>query len=146
MKKSAILFLLSLLCAGTLEAAAEKKPEPATEYMYEARISQERLLSRDKQIVFTPADPCWLDRYRFFCCPVRKMIRRQQGPGKVTDYCYNARDELIGIREYDSRGAVKKSDFRAVGGCSICGSNKTVTRRWRHDTTPRMAPPKKKRK
>ena len=145
MKKSAILLLSPLLC-GIVFAAPEKKPEPATEYMYEARINQEKLLARDKQLVFTPANPCWIDRYRYFCCPVKKMVRRQQGPGKVTDYCYNAKDELIGIREYDSRGAVKKSDFRAIGGCSICGSNKTETRHWRHNTTPRLAPPKKKRK
>ena len=145
MKKSAILLLSPLLC-GIVFAAPEKKPEPATEYMYEARINQEKLLARDKQIVFTPANPCWIDRYRYFCCPVRKMVRRQQRQGKVTDYCYNAQDELIGIREHDSRGAVKKSDFRAIGGCSICGSNKTETRHWRHNTTPRLAPPKKKRK
>ena len=145
MKKTLLLLLFSLSC-GIFLTAAEKKPEPATEYMYEARINQEKLLARDKQIVFTPANPCWIDRYRYFCCPVKKMIRRQQGQGKVTDYCYNAKDELIGIREYDSRGAVKKSDFRAIGGCSICGSNKTETRHWRHNTTPRLAPPKKKRK
>ena len=145
MKKIALIFLSSLVCAGVL-TAAEKRPEPATEYMFEARISQERLLAKDKMAAFTPANPCWLDRYKYFCCPIKKMVRRQQGQGKVTDYCYNAQDELIGIREHDSRGAVKKSDFRAIGGCSICGSNKTETRHWRHNTTPRLAPPKKKRK
>ena len=139
-----VLFLLPLF-AGIL-TAAEKRPEPAGDYVYEARISQERLLAKDKMATFTPANPCWLDRYRYFCCPIKKMVRRQQGQGKVTDYCYNAKDELIGIREYDSRGAVKKSDFRAIGGCSICNSNKTETRHWRHNTTPRLAPPKKKRK
>ena len=145
MKKSAILFFFPLLCAGVL-AAAEKKPELATDDMLEARISQERLLARDKLAVFTPANPCWIDRYRYFCCPVKKIVRRQLGQGKVIDDCYNARDDLIGIREHNSRGAVKKSDFRAIGGCSICGSNRTETRRWRHNTAPRLAPPKKKRK
>lgn len=145
MKKSAILLFVPLLCAEVL-TAAEKKPEPATDDMFEVRINQERLLAKDKMLTFTPANPCWIDRYRYFCCPVKKMVRRQQGQGKVTDYCYNAKDELIGIRERDFRGAVKKSDFRAIGGCSICGSNRTETRHWRHNTTPRLAPPKKKRK
>jgi len=143
--KFAAILLPALLCAGFL-TAAEKKPEPAADYDFEARISQERLLAKDKMITFTPANPCWLDRYKYFCCPVKKMVRRQQGQGRVTDYCYNARDDLIGIREHNSRGAVKKSDFRAIGGCSICGSNKTETRHWRHNTTPKLAPPKKKRK
>ena len=145
MKKTLLLLLVSLSCGGFL-TAAEKKPDGETDYMFEARINQERLLARDKLATFTPANPCWLDRYRYFCCPVKKMVRRQQAQGKVTDYCYNAKDELIGIREYDSRGAVKKSDFRAIGGCSICGSNKIETRHWRRNTTPRMAPPKKKRR
>ena len=143
--KRIVIFLLTLLCAGVL-TAAEKKPESALDSMFEARINQERLLAKDNLVTFTPANPCWLDRYKYFCCPIKKMVRRQQGQGRVTDYCYNAQDELIGIREYDSRGAVKKSDFRAIGGCSICGSNKTATRHWRHNTTPKLAPPKKKRK
>ena len=110
------------------------------------RITQEQLLDRDKLLTFTSDKPCWLDKHKFFCCPIRKIVRRSGGEGRVTDYCYNARDELIGIRTHDSRGIVRKSDFRAVGGCTLCGATGTKTRYWRHNTNPKLAPPKKKKK
>ena len=142
-------FLLVPVCAALLSGAEPPRaPQPGKSAApgEAERITQEQLLERDKLLVFNSVTPCWLDKYGFFCCPVRKIVRRSGAEGRRTDYCYNARDELIGIRTYDSRGTVKKSDFRAVGGCSLCGKNETKTRYWRHNTNPKLDPAKRKKK
>lgn len=111
----------------------------------EERISKDTLLKKDKLMRFTATKPCWLDKYKYFCCPVRKIVRRGAS-GKWIDYCYNDREELIGIRKSDYRGSVKRSDFSAIGGCSRCMNTKIRQRKWKHDTNPRAILPKKKKR
>lgn len=110
------------------------------------RISKETLLKNDKLMRYTTTKPCYLDKYKYFCCPVRKIVRRQAAEGKWTDYCYNDRDELIGIRKGDHRGSVKRSDFSSVSGCTQCRNSEIRQRSWRHNTKPKLAPPKRKKR
>ena len=131
--------LLGITLAG---APASSAPKPAVQ----ERISKENLLANDSIIRYTAVKPCHLDKYEYFCCPIRKIVRRKAADGKWTDYCYNEKDELIGLRKSDHRGTVKRSDFSAVSGCSKCRSTTLKQRSWKHDTKPRMAPPKKKKK
>ena len=79
-------------------------------------------------------------------CPVKKIVRRKNTEGKWADYCYNAKEELIGIRKSDHRGTVKRSDFTTVTGCSQCRSTLLKQKAWRHNTRPKLAPAKKKKK
>ena len=137
-----IYFVLLLCTAGAISSAAEVKA--AGEKKGE-RISQESLLKSDRMFHDSAANPCGLDKYKYFCCPVRKIVRRKAAEGKWTDYCYNERDELIGIRKGDHRGSVKRSDFSAVTGCSRCGNREIKQHSWKFNTNPRLAPPKKKK-
>lgn len=139
---------LILCCTAFLTelSAAPVRRRPGSSREVRERISEDTLLSRDKLYRYTITKPCGLDKYKFFCCPVRKIVRRTAREGVWTDYCYNGRDELIGIRKSNHRGSVKRSDFSAVSGCSQCGSEKLKHHSWKHDTRPRMAPAKSKRR
>ena len=110
------------------------------------RISKESLLKKDKLLRYSVTNPCPFDKYNYFCCPVRKIVRRNSSGGKWTDYCYNGRDELIGIRKRDHSGAVKRSDFSALSGCTLCRSTQIKHHSWKHDTRPRVVLPKKKKR
>lgn len=128
--------------AGTLFSA----PRSAVPSGEKERISKESLLKNDKLFRYTTVKPCGLDKYKYFCCPVRKIVRRQAAEGKWTDYCYNGKDELIGIRKGDHRGTVKRSDFSAVSGCTQCRNSTIKQHSWKHNTKPKLAPAKKKKK
>ena len=141
MKLFLILFIFCAV-AGTLFSA----PRPAVPSGENERISKESLLKNDKMFRYTAAKPCGLDKYKYFCCPVRKIIRRQAAEGKWTDYCYNGKDELIGIRKGDHRGTVKRSDFSSVSGCTQCRNSEIKQHSWKHNTKPKLAPAKKKKK
>jgi hypothetical protein len=137
MRKSTLIFA-GVLFGISLSGAPPAAPE---------RISEKNLLSNDKITRYTAAKPCHLDKYKYFCCPIRKIVRRKAAEGKWTDYCYNAREELIGIYRRDARGSVKRSDFSSVPGCTLCGSTKIKQKSWRHNTRPGVViPPKKKRR
>ena len=110
------------------------------------RISKETMLKRDELLRYSVTNPCPFDKYNYFCCPVRKIVRRNSSGGKWTDYCYNGRDELIGIRKRDHSGAVKRSDFSALSGCTQCGNSRIKHHSWKHDTRPRVVLPKKKKR
>lgn len=133
MKKIFILCLLPFLCLGSEK---EKDPE---------RIGKDQLLHKDILIRYTPEKPCWLDKYQYLCCPVRKLVRRKTGKEQWTDYYYNEKEELIGIRKGNHSGVVKRSDFSSISGCSRCMSTKIRQRTWKHNTRPKLAPPKKKK-
>ena len=137
MKKTLLILFSCAVAGGVLQAA----PPPPKE-----RITKETLLAKDTIIRYTLVKPCHLDKYKYFCCPIRKIVRRKAADGKWTDYCYNEREELIGLRKSDHRGTVKRSDFSAVSGCTRCRSTTLKQRSWKHDTNPRLAPPKKKKK
>ena len=111
------------------------------------KVTKETLLSKDRLLLFTITKPCWMDKWKYFCCPVKKIVRRPVSSGKWTDYCYNSRDELIGIYRRDASGSVKRSDFSALPGCTVCGSSAMTQKSWRHDTRPgTILPPRKKKK
>ena len=138
------LWLAAALAAGALCAAP---PSPAGKgRKADERITEEQLLQRDKLIRYTSLKPCWLDKYRYFCCPVRKIVRRSAGKDKWVDYCYNSREELIGSRTHSHGQSVRRSDFKSIGGCTLCGNTAMKSRRWTRDYNPKLAPPKKKRK
>ena len=142
MKKAMSISGICLLGITLAGAPAPSQAKPALQ----ERITKETLLANDTIINYKPDKPCHLDKYKYFCCPVRKIVRRKAADGKWTDYCYNDKEELIGLRKSDHRGTVKRSDFSAVSGCSKCRSTTLKQRSWKHDTNPRMAPPKKKKK
>jgi len=101
---------------------------------------------KDQIIHFTAKNPCHLDKYKYFCCPVAKIVRRGSTEKQWTDYFYNDRDELIGLRKSNYSGTVHKSTFTAFGGtCSRCGKSMTTFKTWNHNTQPKLAPPKKKK-
>ena len=133
---------VTLIFAGVLFGISLFGAPPAAP----ERISEKNLLSNDKIMRYTAAKPCHLDKYKYFCCPVRKIVRRKAAEGKWTDYCYNERDELIGFRKGNHQGKVKRSDFSAVTNCTICRNTVFKQRSWKHDTTPKLAPPKRKKK
>ncbi|MBE6385395.1 MAG: hypothetical protein E7048_07005 [Lentisphaerae bacterium] len=136
------LLLLTPLCFFLLGAAPGVPTEKPKE-----RITKKELLSKDKLFLYTVAKPYFADKWKYFCCPVKKVVRRYAAEGKWTDYCYNAREELIGIYRRDARGSVKRSDFSSVPGCTLCGSTKIKQKSWRHNTRPGVViPPKKKRR
>lgn len=139
-------FALLFLGGTWLLAAPPQTPAAAGKDDSTGRISAEQLLDKDKLMVFTSVKPCWLDKYKYFCCPVKKIVRRKDTEGKWADYCYNAKEELIGIRKSDHRGTVKRSDFTTVTGCSQCRSTLLKQKSWRHNTRPQLAPAKKKKK
>lgn len=137
-------FTFFLLAASLLTALSAAPP--SRKALPNERITKKNLLRSDRLLLYTPTKPCWLDKYKYFCCPVRKIVRRKVSEGKWTDYCYNAREELIGIRKSSSNSSVKRSDFTAIGGCSQCRSSEIKRRTWKHDTRPRLAPAKSKKR
>ena len=60
--------------AGTLFGA----PPAVVSSGEKERISKESLLKNDKLFRYTTVKPCGLDKYKYFCCPVRKIVRRQR--------------------------------------------------------------------
>lgn len=110
------------------------------------KINKKQLLPKDKLFLYTATKPYFADRWKYFCCPVKKVVRRHSAEGKWTDYCYNAREELIGIYRRDARGSVKRSDFSSVPGCTLCGNTKIKQKTWRHNTRPGVVIPKKKKR
>lgn len=136
------ILILFLAVFFTLYASsAEEKGEKITE-----RITKKQLLSKDKLFHYTATKPCWMDKHKYFCCPVRKIVRRSTGKNSWIDYCYNSRDELIGSRSFGSSEGSKRSSYSAIGGCTLCGSRKMTNKRWTHSYNPKLAPPKKRRK
>lgn len=133
------IFILALSTVYASPAAAGNKKKAE-------RITKEQLLSKDRLFRYTSMKPCWIDKYKYFCCPVRKIVRRATGKGSWTDYCYNSRDELIGTRTFKTNSSARRSAYKAVGGCSLCGSSKMTSKRWNHSYNPRLAPPKKRRR
>ena len=139
--RKVLLLLAALGCVEMLSAA-----EPVKRNKPEERINKSQLQSSDKLFRYTVSNPCHLDKYEYFCCPVRKIVRRKRGEGSWIDYCYNEKDELIGIRRGNHSASVKRSDFSTVGGCSRCGNTKIRQRAWRHTVSPKLAPAKKKKR
>ena len=133
MRKIFVLCILPFVCLG-------QGGEEITE-----RISKEQMLKGDILIRYTREKPCGLDKYKYLCCPVRKLVRRKTGNEKWTDYYYNEKDELIGIRKGNFSGVVKRSDFSTVSGCSRCMNTRFRQHSWKHNTNPKLAPPKKKK-
>ena len=102
---------------------------------------------KEKTLFFTAAKPYGGDKWKYFCCPVKKLVRRTEAKEKWIDYCYNSRDELIGFHRRNASGSVKRSDFVSVPGCTLCGNRTLQKKSWRHNTRPGVViPPAKKRK
>ena len=125
MKFFAVLGICLALSVELFSAPVMEKGKAAEE-----RISKESLLKKDKLLRYSVTNPCPFDKYNYFCCPVRKIVRRNSSGGKWIDYCYNGRDELIGIRKRDHSGAVKRSDFSALSGCTLCRSTQIKHHSW----------------
>ena len=135
--------LLTIIFSGSLLEAGPLLQTPPKE-----RVTGEQLLPRDTITRYTPTRPWHLDKWKHFCCPVRKVVTRKISSDKTIHYCYNLRDELIGIYRRDVSGNVKRSDFSSVAGCSLCGNRSIKQKSWRHNTRPGVVipPPKKKRR
>ena len=138
---SILLFSAIIMNAAPLPVSGNNEKKEKKE-----RINKEQLLPGDKLFVYTPLKPCWMDKYKYFCCPVRKIVRRSSGSSRWIDYCYNYRDELIGTREYSAGRNDRRSNYKSVGGCTLCGSSVMKTKRWKHSYNPKLAPPKKRKK
>ena len=141
MKRITQLFILLSACGAFAAPPALPREKASSE-----RITKEQLLAKDQLLLYTVLKPCWLDKHKYFCCPVRKIVRRKTTESKWTDYCYNSRDELIGIRRHSRQTSGLRSDFSAVPGCSLCGSTKIKQRTWSRSSTPKVIIPKPKKK
>lgn len=139
--RSFVYGVMFFFCAAGLLCGA-----PASE-KNEGRINKKQLLNKDRLYFYSGASPWGHDKWKVLCCPVRKVVRRNTAQGKWTDYCYNAKDELIGIYRRDGSGAVKRSDFSTIPGCTLCGNRQIKQTRWRHNTRPGVViPPQKKKR
>ena len=141
MKRITQLFIL--LSAWGVFAAPPVPPKAQTK---DERITKEQLLAKDQLLLYTVLKPCSLDKYKYFCCPVRKIVRRKTAEGKWTDYCYNSKDELIGIRRHGRQTSGLRSDFSSVPGCSLCGNTQIKQRTWSRSSSPKVIIPKPKKK
>ena len=141
MKRSVQLFMFLCVCGAFAAPPALPRGKENTE-----RITKAQLLTKDQLLLYTTLKPCWLDKHKYFCCPVRKIVRRKNREGKWTDYCYNSRDELIGIRRHSRQKSGSRSDFSAVPGCSLCGNTQIRQKSWNRNSRPKVIIPKPKKR
>jgi hypothetical protein len=132
-----------LFCMGGAFAAPPALPRSKES---SERITKNQLLAKDQLLLYTALKPCWLDKHKYFCCPVRKIVRRKNSESRWTDYCYNSRDELIGIKRNSRQRSGNHSDFSAVPGCSLCGNTKIRQKSWSRSSQPKVIVPKPKKR